>query len=233
MSFMIRPLKPDSSIGAELAATRRRLAIPLTEASEKTKIQKRYLKAMEEDRWHDLPEPLYTRNFLRGYVQFLGEDPTYFLSRFHQERGCCDFIEASQTPRQKVRRGRFLVTPRLIKLGFLTLLLFGIFGYLGFQVRSIIEPPALVVTTPSDGSTTDSAIISVAGNIKEEAHINVNGETVLPNTDGSFSTTITLERGLNIITIEGKKRHSRPATIYRTIVFDPPVNDRTILSLEE
>ena len=228
MSFMIRPLKPEKSIGMELLNVRRRLAIPLREVAEKTKIQKRYLQAMEEDRWMDLPEPLYTRNFLRSYAQFLGEDPTYFLSRFQNERGCCDLLGPSQTPRQKVRRGHFLVTSRLIKVGFLALVLLSVCGYLGLQIRSIVEPPELLVLSPTDGTTAESAIISVTGEVKEEALIEVNGEAVLPSTDGTFTMEITLERGLNIITIKGKKRYSRPATIYRTVVFDPQTTDRTL-----
>ncbi|HBL39800.1 TPA: hypothetical protein DDZ10_03985 [Candidatus Uhrbacteria bacterium] len=233
MSFMIRPLKPGSTIGEELATVRRRLSIPLREASEKTRIQRRYLKALEENRWQDLPEPLYTRNFLRNYARFLGEDPAYFLSRFKEERGCCDLLTPSQMPRQRVRKGRFLVTPRLLKLGVLSLLLLGVTGYLGFQVRSILEPPSLSVVSPEDGSKTDSAILIVLGVIKEEARIKVNGETVLPSKDGTFEATIMLERGLNIIAVEGKKRYSRPATIYRMVVFDPPAGDRAALSLYE
>ena len=69
--------------------------------------------------------------------------------------------------------------------------------------------------------------------IKEEARIKVNGETVLPSKDGTFEATIMLERGLNIIAVEGKKRYSRPATIYRMVVFDPPAGDRAALSLYE
>ena len=38
---------------------------------------------------------------------------------------------------------------------------------------------------------------------------------------------------LNIIAVEGKKRYSRPATIYRMVVFDPPAGDRAALSLYE
>ena len=233
MSFLIRPLKPGSTIGEELAAVRRRLSIPLREASEKTRIQRRYLKALEENRWQDLPEPLYTRNFLRSYARFLGEDPSYFLSRFKEERGCCDLLAPSQLPRQRVRKGRFLVTPRILKLGVLSLLLLGVTGYLGFQVRSILEPPSLTVLSPEDGSKTDSAILTVSGVIKEEAGIQVNGESVLPSKDGVFEAEVTLERGLNIIAVEGKKRYSRPAVIYRTVVFDPPAGDRAALSLYE
>lgn len=232
MSFMIRPLKPETTIGEELSVLRRRLAISLREVSEKTKIQKRYLEAIEENRWQNLPEPLYARNLLRGYARFLGEDPTYLLSRFEEERGCCDLLAPSQVPRQRVRRERFLVTPRLFKLGIASLLFLSVIGYLGFQVRSILEPPTLTVLSPGDGSTTESALILVSGSIHEEARIEVNGESVLPSRDGLFTATVTLERGLNIITVEGKKRYSRPAVVYRTVMFDPPAGDRATLSLQ-
>lgn len=228
MSFLIRPLKPEVSIGAELAATRRRLAIPLRDIVERTKIQRRYLEAIEEDRWMDLPAPIYTRNFLRSYAEALGEDSDYFLSRFKDERGCCDLLTPSQTPRQRVRKGLFLVTPRILNVGILSLVLAGVCTYLGLQIRHIVEPPEFVVVAPLEGSTASSPTLTVTGQVKEEAAIEVNGDPVLPSLDGTFTTTITLERGLNVITIEGKKRYSHAATIYRTVVFDPQTQEQTL-----
>ena len=232
MGFTIQSFEEHTTIGQELKSARRRLAISLDEVSVATKIQKKYLKAIEEDRWQDLPEPLYTRNFLRSYVQFLGKDVEYVLSKFSKERGCCDFIDGYKTPRQKVKRARLMVTSRIIKLGVLAVITLSVMSYLGFQVRSVMQPPMLVVETPTDGSTTDHPVISVSGEIKEEGSIYVNKEVVLPSMDGTFRTEVTLERGMNIITIEGKKRYSNPATIYRTVIFDTGSSEISKLSLE-
>lgn len=225
MAFKIRKLDTQTTIGDELHTIRRKLNKTINEVSSTTKIQSRYLRAMEGNRWHDLPEPLYTRNFLRTYAKYLGLDTTYLLSRFEEERGCCDLVSPSQTPRQKVHRHRFLVGSRIAKLSLLGLLAFSVLGYLGWQVRSIIEPPALVVTTPHDGSTTPIPEITVEGKAEGETRVRVNGEEILPNPEGLFSTVVILERGLNIITIEGQRRYSREATVHRSVVFDKPEVD--------
>lgn len=226
MGFTIHSFENKTSIGQELRSARQKRAVSLDEVSATTKIQKKYLIAIEENRWHDLPEPIYTRNFLKAYVQFLGKDPTYVLSRFKQERGCCDYTEGYKTPRQRVRRSRLMVTPRIFKLCVVCVLAIAVLSYLGFQIRSIVQPPTLFVETPKDGLTTNHPIISVSGKIEGEATVFVNKERVLPFANGTFTTEITLERGLNIITVEGEKRYSNPATLYRTVIFDPIADEQ-------
>ena len=100
---------------------------------------------------------------------------------------------------------------------------------MGGKVGSIVDPPSLIVTTPSDGSTTPVPEILVEGKVDTETRVRVNGEDVLPTKDGTFSSVVILERGLNLITIEGQRRYSQEATIYRSVVFDKPEVD--ILSL--
>jgi len=46
----------------------------LEEVEERTKIRKRYLRAMEEERWELLPGAAYARAFLRTYAEFLALD---------------------------------------------------------------------------------------------------------------------------------------------------------------
>jgi hypothetical protein len=133
-------------------------------------------------------------------------------------------------PRQKVRAGRFLVSSRLLKTACLGALFLVLMSYLGWQVKGIIEPPALVVFEPADGATTSEPKMSVAGVVEGEANVFVNGNIVLPNPDGSFSTTITLERGYNLITVEGKKRYSRSETIKRSVLLGRPQDGATPLS---
>ena len=46
----------------------------LGQAEAATRVRQKYLKAMEEGDWASLPEPLYTRGFLRSYARYLGLD---------------------------------------------------------------------------------------------------------------------------------------------------------------
>ena len=49
---------------------------------------------------------------------------------------------------------------------------------------------------------------------------------VLPAKDGSFDTEVILERGLNVITIEGSKRYSRTTTVHRRVILEKDQNKR-------
>ncbi|MBI2484979.1 helix-turn-helix domain-containing protein [Candidatus Uhrbacteria bacterium] len=222
MSFVVRPLEREQGLGEKLHAMRSRLAISLEMAEAATKIRASYLRAIEEGAWHKLPPSVYVRNYLKKYVQYLGGDPVYFLSRFESECRSCDFLAHARLPRQKVRRGRFLVSSRVLATAGLCLLFLSLMGYLGWQIYGIVEPPALTVFTPADGTSTTEPKLDVSGVVDGEASVFVNGSSVLPTPNGSFSTTVTLERGYNLITIESKRRHSRPFVIHRRVLFGRP-----------
>lgn len=219
MPFLLRQLESRKTLGEEVHAMRRRLAISLEMAAMATKIQKKYLRAIEEQNWSALPEPVYTRNFLRTYVQYLGGDVSYFLSRFQEERACCDFLGKCKLPRQKVRHRVFVVPSRILKFGMLGLLLVGLFTYLGIQVSGILRPPTIVLLSPADGMFIHEPEIVVEGTVEGEASIFINDQTVLSDAKGYFSMSVALERGVNIITVSARKRYSRPAQLERTVVF--------------
>ncbi|NBS41367.1 hypothetical protein EBS80_01790, partial [bacterium] len=97
-------------------------------------------------------------------------------------------------------------------------------AYIGYEVRSITSAPPLVVMGPSDGLATGDATVAVNGSTDPGTSVLVNGEKVLLNTDGSFATNVSLERGLNVIKIEGTKRYSRTNVEYRRVVLEAEKN---------
>ena len=60
------------TVGSILCRCRQFSNISLEEAAEATKIGKTYLRALEEDRFEDLPSPAYLKGFLRTYASYLG-----------------------------------------------------------------------------------------------------------------------------------------------------------------
>ena len=61
-------------IGEALAAARARAGIELAEAEERTKIRARYLRALENESWDELPSHAYAKGYLRSYAELLGID---------------------------------------------------------------------------------------------------------------------------------------------------------------
>lgn len=64
----------DQSVGSKLREARNRRKLSLAEVEAATKIRGRYLQAIEDDEWDQLPGDTYARAFIRTYGRFLGLD---------------------------------------------------------------------------------------------------------------------------------------------------------------
>lgn len=200
---------------------RRGQAVSLEMMEKDTQIRRSYLQALEKGEYEKLPAPLYARNFIRSYARVLGADEDYFLELYEEECGLCDLIVPMQTPRQKMAKGRLRIWNSFIKFGLLSLILVFAFGYLGWQVKSIVAPPEIVIVSPVNESLTGDATITIEGFVDKDATVYVNGKQVVVNADSTFKTQIDLKKGLNEIMIEAERRYSRRAIIQRNVVFSP------------
>jgi len=223
MVFVMRKLDAiPETLGEKLRSLRRTHAVSLPMLEEKTRIQKRYLEALERGRYDELPEPLYTRNFLRAYARAMGADEDYFLELYEEEVGQMDLLGPHRLPRMRVRKGRFFVFSRLTTAFTILLPALAIVAYLLWQTSSLLKPPQVILTTPVDGLSVQTALLPVAGYVTDDdVTVIVNGETVVIDEDHKFRTEVDLTRGLNVVTVSAKRRYSREAVEYRRVVFDP------------
>lgn len=72
-------------IGETLRKAREARGLSLENVAELTKINSRYIKAIENDSFDALPGGIYTRGFLRSYARLLGLDPKELLSGFEKQ----------------------------------------------------------------------------------------------------------------------------------------------------
>lgn len=223
MVFVMRKLdRVPQTLGEKLRALRRGQSVTLDVIERDTHIQRRYLEALERGRYDQLPEPMYTRNFIRAYARALKADEQYFIELYEEECGRCDLLDPMRLPRQRVRKGSMFNLPRVVAAGMVALVMAAVVGYFGWQVTELTRPPEVVLYAPEDGMATETALLPVQGEVmKGEVTLTINNEPVVLNADNTFALTVDLERGLNIIIIEAKRRYSRPAIIYRRVVFEP------------
>ena len=71
-------------IGQDLKRERELRGISLKEIAESTKINIRFLIALEEDRLDELPGKFFTRGIIRGYAKYLGLEEESVLNRYHE-----------------------------------------------------------------------------------------------------------------------------------------------------
>ena len=77
----------DDSVGNKLREARARRKLSLAEVEEATKIRGRYLRAIENDEWDQLPGDTYARAFIRTYGRLLGLDGERLAEEQRQARG--------------------------------------------------------------------------------------------------------------------------------------------------
>src|SRR5258707_667736 len=63
---------PAPPVGETLQQARERKGVDLYRAERDTKIRLRYLSALEDGDYAELPAPVYTKGFLRNYAIYLG-----------------------------------------------------------------------------------------------------------------------------------------------------------------
>lgn len=229
MVFVRRKLDSGpKTLGEKLRDLRRGQAVTLEMMEKKTHIQRKYLTALERGRYADLPEPLYTRNFIRAYTRALHADESYFIELYEDEVGVCDLVAHMQTPRQRLKRKALFVWNHAFRFVMLGVVVLGLGIYLSFQLTAIVSPPDVVVITPVNESVAGESTVVVEGLAEKEATVYVNGDQVVVNSDLTFSTTINLKRGVNTIVIESERKYSRKSVETRTIIFDPDVQSASL-----
>lgn len=77
----------DDSVGNKLREARSRRKLSLADVEAATKIRGRYLQAIENDEWDQLPGDTYARAFVRTYGRFLGLDGERLAEEQRQTRG--------------------------------------------------------------------------------------------------------------------------------------------------
>jgi cytoskeletal protein RodZ len=111
----------DDVVGSTLREARARRKLSLAEVEAETKIRSRYLQAIEDEDWDQLPEDTYVRAFIRTYGRFLGLDGDRLAEEQRRSRGAARPGERlprvdprpRPVPRDR-RRGRRRISPRLV-----------------------------------------------------------------------------------------------------------------------
>jgi hypothetical protein len=73
-----------NGLGSELREARVQRGLTLEQVAYETRIRTRYLEALEDERFDDLPGEAYAKGFLRTYADFIGLDGAQMLARFRE-----------------------------------------------------------------------------------------------------------------------------------------------------
>lgn len=111
------PLAP-ATVGELLRRTRKQAGQDLEVVAEQLRIRSMHLKAIEEDRFTDLPGTTYAVGFLRSYAAYLGLDATDLVRRFktqvHGLEKQARLVFPTPVPEGRIPAGAVLVISLLL-----------------------------------------------------------------------------------------------------------------------
>jgi cytoskeletal protein RodZ len=110
-----------SELGKKLKEEREKKQLSLEDIQQETKIQKRYLKAIEEGRFETLPGKFYARAFVKNYAEVVGLDPEQLFDELGSELPS-PTKDATDLPKRTERSNQTVHSEEKRKNSFLTAL---------------------------------------------------------------------------------------------------------------
>lgn len=215
------------TLGDFLRKTRQSKGWELKDVERRINISESYLQALEENNYHQLPSPIYTRGFLERYVDFLGLDRGPIIERYRQENR---FFEAKEKSlRQKGLKQKFqpgfygflkkkkMMSFDLEKFG-IFIIVVALLIYFIWTISQSILPPKIIILSPPDNFETSEKNIQIKGRVGSQAIVKINDQPVSKFENGIFEETLNLPAGLNEIKISAKKKNSSETIIWRRII---------------
>lgn len=237
-----QPTLPD-----RLREARDRRGVDLYRAERDTKIRARYLAALEQGEWEDLPGAVYTKGFLRNYALYLGLDPEDVIRQWRRERGDASIpaepVLAVPRPLAAPRPG-LTFSPMVVVGALLTVLIAVFVAYIGVQLVRFAKPPTLEITSPAQmvvdveedttayllaGTSTPGASVTVSVPGRDRPYL------VSADAAGRWSVEVELRRGRNQFDVsavdpETGKQAEIPRRVFITVPF--PVVEAPTLTVE-
>ncbi|MDD4477075.1 MAG: helix-turn-helix domain-containing protein [Patescibacteria group bacterium] len=215
--FSSKKLDQPVRVCHRLKKIREELGLSLEFLSKTTRIPQKYLEAIEDCRFAVLPPAkIYRLSYIREYASALNLDAEEILSKFRDEE---DVVENKIIhPRADLKFFPFNSVAIMLRSITILVLVAVFAGYLGWEVRGILQAPKLFVFTPIEGSIVNKYSAQVRGETEKEVNLTINGQEVRANEEGKFDATIDLSLGVNTIVITAIKKHGKTSEIIRHVV---------------
>ncbi|MFV0559927.1 MAG: RodZ domain-containing protein [Enterococcus sp.] len=210
------------TIGEKLRQARLDKHISIDELQQITKVQKRYLEAIETDDFDSLPGKFYVRAFIRQYAQAVGEDGDLLVD-VYDGKAIMPGSELPQRPRPEQVKGsrkalhqeegnghKFWTSLPTILLALVALAIISVVAYTTWQDRK----SSPIITSESSSIQVEGSISSVSSSAKESSTAPSSSTTttttsskeetmaVTAGTDSGDSIEVSVANADNPVTLE-------------------------------
>ena len=220
-SFVKKKVSLDQDfIGNYIKRAREKKNKSLEEVAEETRINQKYLKAIEEGTYQILPSGIYSKIFFKKYINYLGVNHKNIVNDFIKEQQRNQSFEKNIFFNKVVNWKSLLSFPSIGRsfLIFFVVLIFLL--YLFFYFKNIFLAPMLEVYHPENNQLVNSFSVEVRGCTEPESEVKINGQIILIDKDSCFSDQVYLKSGVNSITITAKKKYSQESEIVKRVLVE-------------
>lgn len=209
------------TVGEIIKNARIRKKLTRLQLAKKTKINPKYLKALENNDFANLPEAAFVKGFIRNYANAVSLDPEQVLAIFRRDYD--QDVKGQVVPRglvQTTTEKRLLWTPKTTMIAVVVLLTVGFASYFLYQYQLLAGAPPLEIESPKEQEKV-KATITVTGKTDSQATVTINNQQVWVNPDGSFSQSLILPEGTRTIIVHSESRSGKIRSVQRTIYVEP------------
>jgi cytoskeleton protein RodZ len=125
------------TFGQALRDAREDLGVSLSDAERETRINRRYLEALENEDASAMPPAVYTRGFIRTYCQYLGLNPEGMMDLYGPQRAIEDHVQIRPIPAEINAPRSLPVRPTVVLAGLIAASLLVV--YLWGQYTSFVQ----------------------------------------------------------------------------------------------
>jgi cytoskeletal protein RodZ len=221
MTFTKRPLVAGATLGERLRTLRSEVRLTPEEIGAQISVAAKYIVAIEESRYKDLPGLVYARQFVRRYADYLATDVEMAMSIFEQEYAVVSKTGPAARPLLTARANtEFPWYRRHFRLILSSVVVALVLSYIGIQVVRNFLPPRLDITNPAKDISTKELQYTIRGQTDPSAAVSINDQDVQAINNGTFSVTVDLHVGINALKISATKKHSSARVVIRNILVE-------------
>lgn len=198
--------------GEILQRERKNKKISLDEIEKVTKIRKKNLIAIEQNKWDGFPSKTYILGVIKSYGRYLNLNEEKLSAFFRRE------YERQEDMAFKTRVSKKHFTPHKKRIFVATLaIVFILFGiYFGYQVKLFFSHPSVTIFEPQKTQFKNDEKIELVGKTEKEAIVLINGERVFLDKDNVFHVNIPLASTKNFVTIEVTGANGKKTVVNKT-----------------
>ena len=207
------------TLGEQLRYLRESAELSLGELAEKTRIQKKYLEWLEDERFDLLPPPVYVRGFVTRWAEACEADVAHILLQLDRVQALLVRDRHKERSWAHPARNSFVLTGRMLAAFAVGAVLLSGVLYTGVQYLHIGGSPVVEIQYPASLEVIVSEQwIVIQGSTENIKHLTVAGQEIDLSPDGSFSKQVALQEGVNVVRIEAEGKNGESIEVMRKVV---------------